>query len=104
MSATTIGDSVLQKSAAVHLLTFLQNGINCTDVIVSPPIPLYCRKDHDTSLFQQINERWFSFTCYYFNQLWQSIKHMDPESYGIKAHHKKQYTMCMLDSTAVSSP
>ena len=38
--------------------------------------------------------RWFSFTCYYFNQLWQSIKPLDPESYGIMKPITRNNTLC----------
>jgi len=38
--------------------------------------------------------RWFSFTFHYFNQLWQSIKPLDAESYGIMKPITRKNTLC----------
>ena len=79
---------------------FCQDGVACVDAIVTPPIPLYRYEDDtddndDTLPIKQIDVHWFAFICYYINILWPSITPLNPHSYGIIAHKKKEYTRQM---------
>lgn len=55
----------------------------CVDAIVTPSIKLF----KDTI----IDDRWFSFICFYANHIFSSFKSLTPEKYGIATNLMKRY-------------
>ncbi len=67
------------------------SGVPCVDAIVTLSIPLY----RITGQFKPrlIDEQWFSFVCFYLTTtLWKSLTPLDPATFNIMPHPKKEYT------------